>query len=207
MKRIALSFAVLALSIGNYAYATTYTYTGNNFDTVTGVYSTSHSVSRSFTVASALPADMDGDISQQVLSYSFTDGVNTLNESNSVLCTGLAYGILVGTDSNGNLDEWSVSICTPVSTVPSPVHMIMSLNAGALVADVGGVSTCIGVDGDACDEFSDEVSTDAGQIQGQAGTWTRSGWATPVPTLTQWSLVLLALGLGMLGIARIRRNV
>lgn len=217
MKRIMLGLTLLALLIGNYAYAATYTYTytGNNFDQVVGEYSTSDSVSGSFTVAAALPADTSlGDISQQVLSYSFTDGVNTFNESNSEFCTLLVKGIWVSTDSNGNPNEWSVSICSPVSTVPSPVQLIFSLNAGDdFVADAGGDTTCTGMDGDACDQFGPGLDSNSGVIEGQAGTWMGSATPapaptlTPIPTLSQWSLILLALVLGTLGIARIRRRV
>ena len=204
MLLVSMFFASLANA------ATTYTYTGNNFDTVTGVYSTSDSVSGSFTVASIFPADMDTvDISQQVLSYSFTDGVNSLNESNSEFCTGFAYGIWVGTDSNGNLNEWSVSICTPVSTVPNPVELIMSLNAGdQLIADAGGSSTCIGMDGDACDEFAPDDNTDSGAIQEQPGTWAQSGEAeaSPVPALNTRMAFLVAILLGLTGLVSVCRR-
>ena len=165
-------------------------------------------MSGSFTVASAFPADMDiVDISEQVLSYSFTDGVNTFNESNSEFCTNLAYGIWVGTDSNGNPDEWSVTICTPVSTVPYPVQLIMSLNAGdQFVADAGGSGTCIGMNGDACDEFAPDESTDAGSILGQPGTWTQSGEAAPVPALNTRMAFLVAILLGLTGLVSVRRR-
>ncbi len=214
MKTSLLCFALLVsmlfASLAN--AATTYTYTGNNFNSIEGtVYSTSDSVSGSFTVTSAFPANMNViDIRQQVLSYSFTDGVNTFNESNSEICMTDMFGFWVGTDSNGDPNEWGITLCSPVSAVPNPAQLLISANAGEdFVADGGISGTCTEVNEDGCIRFDDV--TEGGQIEGQPGTWAQQeegalGEAAPIPALNTRTTILVAILLGLTGLVSVRRR-
>ena len=121
MRTFVLSCAALALLLlppSAAMAATTYFYTGNDYTLIIDntppagtTYTTSMSVTGSFTVASALAPNMAlTDISSDVISYSFNDGVNTLTESNSSLVGALN----VATDAGGDIIEWQIT----TETVP-----------------------------------------------------------------------------------------
>lgn len=94
--------------------ATTYTYTGPQFDQAFGSYTTMDRVTGSFTTADPLPDNLgNGDISNLVQSYEFNDGVQTLDESNSTIIV-----FNVSTDSLGNPSTWSITVwAAPVTTM------------------------------------------------------------------------------------------
>jgi hypothetical protein len=190
--------------------AVVYTYTGNNFNEVFGGtdYSTSNSVSGSFTVASAFPANMPPtDVREQVLSYSFTDGVNTFNESNSEVClTDEVGGFGLGTDSNGDPYVWIITLCTPVSAVPSLVQVLISANLNDdIEVDVGTTGSCTDMNEDGCTRF--DKTDEGGQIEGQPGTWASPNQeASAIPTLNTRAAILVATLLGLTGLVAVRRR-
>ena len=80
---VALTIIMTATMFVSSAFAqSTYTYSGNPFDTVQGAYTTAHQVSGGFTLPTRLMPNLPAntDISAQVLSYRFNDGVPTLTE-------------------------------------------------------------------------------------------------------------------------------
>jgi hypothetical protein len=72
----------LALSIGVAKADVVYSYLGNDFTTVTAPYATADHVTISFTLASALPDNLPPS-TVTPLTYTITDGVSTLNQTNS----------------------------------------------------------------------------------------------------------------------------
>ncbi len=163
--------AVLA-SAGLAARAdTTYTYTGNDFTTVEGPYTTSDSVSGSFTVASPL-GDNLSNFGFLPTSFSFTDGVQTLTNSDA----SLGSFFYVWTGGSGNVTSWNFGIPGPdlsggIFTAATPSHYR---------TDSGG--------------FSD---SGMGVNFYNPGTWSVQSSVTPEPG----SWMLLGTGmLGLLGL-------
>jgi hypothetical protein len=91
---------------------TTYTYTGQPFVGFSGTDSCSGgvgecSISGSFTVATPL-GDNFAFSEITPLSFSFTDGVTTINQSN--FSTIVAFE--VGTDGSGDINQWQIQVLT-----------------------------------------------------------------------------------------------
>ena len=88
---------------------TVYSYTGNNFTDVSPgiegyVYSTSDSITGSFTVSSPLGDNFSGDVTPA--SFSFSDGVQTIDSADS----GDIFTFEVTTDGSGTIDDWDISV-------------------------------------------------------------------------------------------------
>ena len=123
MKTILVPFLGFFLMLAVPAFAdTTYTYTGNPFDSFSGNYSCGSecAISGSFTVGNPLASNpslavLEGEnsilatgfpvSSSQVESFSFTDGNTTFDQNNSYFPNS---AILIGTDSNGMINDWTV---------------------------------------------------------------------------------------------------
>jgi len=109
----------------------TYTYTGNDFTTATGAYTTSDFVSGYFTLASAL-----GDnlvlASETPATYSFSDGVQTI----SSLSPPTDVTFEISTDASGNIDAWFINLENPsplnqISTQTSPNQEDLGSSGGS----------------------------------------------------------------------------
>ena len=110
-KWVGLGFVAFPLLFANAATAAVYeyTYTGPDFSTVAGSYTKSDNITGDFIVLSLLG---NGIHSVAPLSYSFSDGVQTLNNSDS--------GALIDvTVSGGKITSWTVDIATGSLTPPS----------------------------------------------------------------------------------------
>jgi hypothetical protein len=81
---------------------TTYDYTGANFTTTVGAYTTSDSVQGSITFSAPL-ADNLADYAVFPESFSFTDGVQTITSSTPGVSDAFAFS----TDASGNIDFWT----------------------------------------------------------------------------------------------------
>lgn len=199
MKRIALIIAVFALLIGNYAYAKTYTYTGDNFTTVSGAYTTSMRVTGTLVTSSPIPPNSVGiDISGILTSWSFSDGVQTITSADGEFSP--IYPPLVVTDGQGVITDsflavFSSPLATTVGGTDDLIAVYLGLSQGAINL------VCDSVTDGFCDSYSEP---DSYGLAESYGAW---GGATSIPTLSQWSLILLALMLGVVGITRARRQV
>jgi len=197
IRVLAASCLALSLAIASGASAATiYQYTGNTY-TVTidntppagTTYTTSMSVSGSFTTAVALAANMPlTDISASILLYSFDDGANTLTQSNSTLFGAFS----VATDGGGNISLWQFTANSgpPLPSTGGPGDqrmLISSADTGVFQLDRGILQECTAVSGTSCGS----VFSDLGQVSNSPGAWS----IVPEPSTA------LLLGAGLIGIA------
>ena len=81
---LCLVFALCFAAPNAHADTFTYTYTGTNFVIFVSPYTGSDGVDGTFVLSAALPSNSNlGDESALLVSYSFTDGVQTLTNLNS----------------------------------------------------------------------------------------------------------------------------
>jgi len=201
MRTFLLSCAVLVLSLAvgsNAMAATSYQYSGNNYTTIIDftppngtTYDTSMSVTGSFSTLAPLAANLAlTDISADVTSYSFNDGVATLDESTSIV-----LGVFsVATDALGDITEWKIELGSglPIGGTGSPGdqrQLISTVNIAGLVFDRGSLQECAGT------SSCVPIFADNGEVHNSPGTW------TIVPEPGTASL----LSLGLIGLA-VRRS-
>ena len=150
---------IAALPVCLFAFAlpamadTVYSYTGNDFTSTLGAYTTSDSVSGSFTLATPLGDNFAFSTPIDVLSYSFTDGIDTITDLNQ----SQPLTIDVATDSSGDIIEWAVV------SISGDEHL-GTVNALGYTIDGGNF----------------DLSSDAGWNLGSAGAWTAA--PTPEPS-------------------------
>jgi hypothetical protein len=140
-SKIAAAFLVtaLAVTLGLAAPAsradsdTTYTYTGNPFTTFDGSYACEPvcSITGSFTLAQALPANLDAAGTYLPISYSFTDGLTTITQNNSDLGTDFDY---FQTNSSGGITGWDIfvekdNILLATTTLGTPFDVTLDANS------------------------------------------------------------------------------
>ena len=176
---IALSLVTVALVCPSTARATTtYTYTGNDFDTIVGpTYTTSMSVSGSFTTSAPLPRNMPlTDIREWELSYGFTDDVQIRTDADSWIVE-----FEVATDADGMIETWNISVVElPVATTIGEIRHLVDTHGGETPEekDLGGTGHCSQVTNSVCSSFA---MTDYGQLSDGPGTWVRTGDVPPAP--------------------------
>jgi hypothetical protein len=205
------------------AHATTYTYTGNDFPQsgITdntppdGTYTTSMSVTGSFTVANPLPNFFSGFITPT--SFSFSDGRNTITNSNAGII-GTFFDVF--TNGSGAIINWNISVTMPDTnfvTGLGPTNRIQTQNTSTFVtmpvpmtiivqSDIGSIDDCTAavLDTTTLNTRCIQDSKDSGEVDGNPGTWTTGAIsaATPLPA----ALPLFATGLGGLGLLGWRRK-
>jgi hypothetical protein len=175
----------------------TYYFNGNNFTTVgtadvdgnvvsdTSPYSFSDSVSGWFRMPDALSA---GTSLFNLTSYSFSDGLQTINSSNGAMAQAMLF-----IDADGNIADWIVIVQmrdvdgNTTSEIGTEGGPYFSIGEGPFTSNnAGDAGVIINADGSAL--FGESNSS---------GTWTES--ATPEPS----SIILLLTGLaGIAGVAR-----
>jgi hypothetical protein len=170
---------------------TTYVYTGNPFNEFFGADSCSMGVgecalSGSFTVAAPLAANMAfGSVTP--VSFSFTDGVNTITSADT-----LTLDILeVATNSSGQIVEWYFHF-----NVNAPGDSTLELTSDtdpplATQGDLTGVESNV----------SPYPFSAIADLFGSPGSWSVAG-ATTVPEPCSLAL----LGIAVTGIVRLRRK-
>lgn len=181
--------AVLALTAllgaGTAQAIATYTYVGNNFDeirttpSVIGTYTTTQSVSGSFTLGAAIGANARRfDASDLVTTFSFTDGRQTFDETTNLS----RLFINVDTDAAGDIVAWRVVL---QRRDIRPLDAIETVNFGITVQDLGS-------------QQSSAIAIDRGRIRNAPGTWS-------VEVIPEPGTALL-LGLGLAGLGSVRRR-
>jgi hypothetical protein len=183
LRAVGLLFACSLFGLSPVAQADTftYTYTGNPFNQFVGGATCPPicSLSGSFTLAGALPANFSDNIVP--LTFSFTDGGVTITQG---INTTAEFG--VETDSQANIIEWNIYIAAVPTSQGSPgdfqefSSFLLQGNTFSLVED----SSC---KGGICNLDAIEEAF----VANDPGTWTSSGVPEP-PTL-------LLFGPGFLG--------
>src|SRR5437016_12365885 len=97
----ALFIALLVMPVAMRADTYTYTYTGNNFTTVTAPYTTGDSITGSFTLSAPLGPNYNNEVTP--ISQEFSDGLVTFDSLADI------FIFEIETDSSGNIDMWIIS--------------------------------------------------------------------------------------------------
>ena len=190
---------------------TTYTYTGTNYTSIVnyssctsgagtcGTFTNSMSVNASFTVPSLLaPSQTSKDISNQVSSWSFSDGLTTINSTDS---NARVFVFTVSTDANGHIsganilvELWQSGSSPHTANTDRFAWVRVSTPAQGFYNDL---CTSVGNGGgllaqpDTCtDDAAPHVYT---SYANGSGAWTGGGLTTTVPTLGRWGMVGLSL--------------
>jgi hypothetical protein len=176
MRLFSLLTATLVLSASTLiAHADSiYTYTGKDFTSADGPFTTNDFVSGSLTTTTPLADNLD-KASITPASFSFNDGVNTITNTNE-----FEEGILISTNASGAITDWSI---------------IIGADNGAEVILIAGGPQFAGGDGDM------GANRAGSGINSVSGVFTSAApiGVTPEPS----TLALLGTGiLGLAGMAR-----
>jgi len=191
MKRATVLICALLSGISAYPVhsSVVYSYSGpsyeetfNNIGGTFPAYDGSMNLTVSFEVASPLePNTPLGEISGSVLGYSFADGIQLLDETNSDLTL-----FLIGTDSVGKISEWSlvaeIGFPDPVA-VGSIYRQISTFSVASNARDLGVCPQCITKSANNCEL----TRVNLGRIIDSPGIWS----TVPVPS----GLWLISMGL------------
>lgn len=114
MFRAVLLAAALLLPASLLAQNTTYDFTSLDFTVATSPFTTSDTVTGSLTFTSPLAANTDFDLLASQLTFSFSDGVDTISNAN---VDPTISSFLLDTDSHGNIGAWQIFLYTPAPNV------------------------------------------------------------------------------------------
>ena len=134
-----------------------YTYTGNDFTSVSGAYATSDKITGSIVFSAPLGANYAGNPSATMLSFNFTDGVGPQNVAGPPLGLPYVMDSTFSTDSSGEIVSWNFSVVAFLSFFSPPeTKGIQTENDSGNVLDSGNIDTPFGYTGEG------SVSSDPG---------------------------------------------
>ena len=231
MRKILLGLVAMAAAGTSFGATVNVTSTGNygtiqNYTNCTTVPTSScanfvstNNVSGTFTTSGALPANASNvDIGSTVTSYSFANGLDTIASTDT---NARLNSLRISTDASGNVTNVNSMQAVQWTTGPVPHNNTSRFNAVTLAGANGA-----GTHNSACqtlgtgnsgvaDTCLSAVVTDTSRSTGLNSPVSYSmaqtpppvtGTAAPIPTVSEWGLILMASLLGLFGIARLRRQ-
>ena len=150
---------------------------GNVFTEISSPYTTSYAITGTITLASALGDNLTLADPVTPLSFSFSDGVQTITQSSGIITPTFKFA----TDAAGNITQWWIEVEQTTFCIVSDNP---SANSGTL-GDQGYFPP-----------------TGYGINSNNPGVWSGPLWSTPLPA----ALPLFATGLGALGLLGWRRK-
>lgn len=155
-----------------------YTYTGNDFTTVTAPYTLTDSVTGYFDLTAAL-GNSTGPQSITPVAFSFSDGVDTITSSNA---SSASFNITTG--PSGDITSWDISILNQPGIGEDAIY---THNTPYLPLTVPG------------DEGALVAGGSGGFNANAPGTWA----VTAVPEPSTWAMMLLGFaGIGFMAYRR-----
>jgi len=231
----ALGATALLLAAGSaHPQQTTYTFQSQPFDDVSGTYTAGQNVTGSITLSEFVPPNTTMDVTPILVSYSFTDGTVTLDETNSVSVG--PGGISLTTDASGRIQAygmtfWESPLATTNGEIFTGMDLVFDPGQGApgctpsatcqpaFVQINSGDIECTSTNGGVCDlGVPGPSGGNWGSIFGIAkntgfnpdfdqSIWTGGPPLQPIPALGPVTLVLLMLALLALGVASLRSRM
>lgn len=184
---------VMAGMIGSARADAIYQYVGNDFTFGDGPYTTTDAVTGTITLSAAL-ADNLSDAAATPLSFSFSDGVQTISSTNA---SGSSFTL--STNANGQITGWFISLAIPSPSNVGPV--VNSIVSNSTAGDNGDMYECL-VTGQTGCTFAAFYE---GLNDNLPGTWTELASAVPEPST--WAMMLLGFaGLGFMAYRRKNNN-
>jgi hypothetical protein len=162
---VVLHLGVLAGSAQTYIY----TYTGNDFTSASGPYTTSDKVTGSITFSAPLGDNYEGNPSATILSFIFSDGVGPQNIGGGPggLVGGRGQVTIFGTDSSGAIVSWNFEVLAFLSG-GTETKGIQTENDSGNVVDSGNLDEASGIVGE-------------GSVPSDPGEWVETVVPGPPP--------------------------
>jgi hypothetical protein len=137
------------------------------------------------------------------VAWSFSNGISTFTQANSAEFYGQPQYFQVATDSAGNISNYAIGLLSPLPphSVGTTIQFVW-IQKGLAIQALNN-ATCVTVTGGVCTQV---YFAGAGTVSEQ----TESGFFTPyfassIPTLSEWALLVLAALLGVIGLVSVRR--
>jgi hypothetical protein len=211
-----------AVSVPGLSAAVTYTYTGPNYSHVVPFtsctvgtcanFTTSMNVQGSFTTSVPLPANLTSqDVSAQLLSYSFTDGLDTFTNTNP---NSRIWFFSVSTDGFGRITLYAATIQVWISGT-SPHQPSDRINIFAFTSNMVGNST--GTHNIPCNSIATadvpDTCVQSGNDAAASSAAEFGNFASiigpplpAVPALSVWAMAFLAAILASIAWSAMRRS-
>jgi hypothetical protein len=185
---------VLQLGVpAGYAQTYKYTYTGNDFTSVSNAanelqygfvpYTTSSKVTGSITFSAPLGANYSGNPSATLLSFNFTDDVGPQNIAGNQAVFPYVMDFTFGTDSSGDIVSWNFQATAFINSTPAESKGIQTENEPGNVMDSGNLDQSSGIVGD-------------GSVSADPGVWVETVVPEPSAGLLFLSFAPLVLAYG-----------
>ena len=216
IKNISSLILLVGFYVASYSavMADTYIYEGKNFSmAATGAYDSTMNVTGTITTSVPIPDNsVDFDIGTIATSWTFFDGVQTIDNTNGVFHPNSFLRPKFTTNGSGQVTFVKMLVVKPPVAVTTSqfndlIGIVSNLRDDAILQ-----APCINVTGPTCASYSTN-SVNIG-VAPPGGTWTRlislppppaGPSTTPIPALGAWGLLLMSLVLGLFGVVVVRR--
>ncbi len=186
LVRLALGFIAL-VSTSALAQTYVYTYTGNDYTSASGPYSTSDKVTGFIDFSAPLGDNYEGNPSATMLGFNFSDGVGPQNIVGGPggLVDGRGQISTFGTDSSGAIVSWNFELLDFLPPFQAETKGIQTENDSGNVVDSGNLDEATGIVGE-------------GSVSANPGVWVETIVPAPEPSVgllfVSFAALILASG-------------